>query len=144
MTARDIYPNELLRLASELLGPPGRGRYGFARAVSTTYYALFHRLSRDIAWAVLGSYGNSAAHDLVRWISHQDLLDLARQVIAPSPKFQPVLSSTSPDLRALREAFVRLQGARNAADTTTPTPSPERRFAAWRARRGEPSPLPQS
>lgn len=134
MTARDIYPNELLRLASELLGPPGRGRprtVRLRRAVSTAYYALFHRLSRDIAWAVLGSYGNSAAHDLVRWISHQDLLDLARQVIAPSPKFQPVLSSTSPDLRALCEAFVRLQGARNAADTTTPTPSPERRFAAW-------------
>lgn len=119
MSARDIYPNELLKLAKELVEPVGPGRprsVRLRRGVSTAYYALFHRLSRDVAFQALGAYGTAEAHLLVRWIGHHDLLQLAKEVTGQTAKLRPVLGPPSDRLTSVCDAFVRLQVAREAAD----------------------------
>lgn len=119
MTARDIYPIELIRLAKELVEPIGPGHpqtIRLRRGVSTAYYALFHRLSRDVAWQLLGAFQTSQAHDLTRWLDHKDLRELASQFNNPSERLKPVIVSPTPRMAAFCSAFVRLQDARQQAD----------------------------
>lgn len=119
MSARDIYPNELLSLARELVTPIGRGRpqtIRLRRGVSTAYYALFHRISRDVAHELLGSYATPAAHAFVRFVDHNDLNLLAQEVLGQGTKLAPFLDAPSPRLISLCEAFVELRTARHDAD----------------------------
>lgn len=117
MAQRDIYPVELLQLARDLL--PKRGRPPIVkqrRAVSTAYYALFHRITRDAAFELLGEFESPDAHHVVRWIGHSALRELAKAVVNPVPKFGALLAHPSADLTLLCRAFERLQDARGEAD----------------------------
>lgn len=119
MSKTDIYPARLLREAKDSL-PTGRGRprgHLLRRAVPTGYYALFHRIARDVAIEALGTAESSAAHALVRWITHGDLRELTDAVAGGRrhTTFAPVLTP-SPRLLALCGLFAGLQDARHQAD----------------------------
>lgn len=120
MSARDIYPRELLGLSRRLAyQDAGRGRprtVALRRAVSSAYYALFHRISRDIAVELLGSAASPEAHAVVRWITHTDLGDLAKQVASPQSSIRQVIAAPSPELLAVCAALADLKNAREAAD----------------------------
>lgn len=119
MSARDIYPAELLQLAVELVQATGHGQPRTVRlrcGVSTAYYAVFHRISRDVSWQLLGSFRTQEARDFTRWLTHADLRNLAREVGTPSDKMKPVLLPPSADLALLCDSFLDLQAARHEAD----------------------------
>lgn len=106
-------------MAGEMVQPVGPGRprtVRLRRGVSTAYYAVFHRVSRDVAWELLGSYRTSESHDVMRWLNHIDLRNLANEYSAPTAKFKPVVLPPSPRMAAFCSAFVRLQDARHQAD----------------------------
>jgi hypothetical protein len=83
MTARPLYPRELLDLAYRLAGQDGgRGRprtVDLRRAVSTAYYASFHP-SWTAATELLGAPNDHRVADVCRWINHMDVLHLLNAV----------------------------------------------------------------
>lgn len=66
---------------------------------------------------MLGDYRSAEVHQVVRWVSHRSLRELAAAVVSPTPtKFGTVLAQPSADLRMLCRAFERLHDAREEAD----------------------------
>lgn len=119
MTARKIWPDELLALAATLAPvDAGRGRprtVALRRAVSTAYYALFHELTIQAARELVGNdpVGNQAS----RWFAHADIRDLARAATGQKgAALAVVLGAPHPDLIRVADAFVTLQEARHRAD----------------------------
>ena len=78
------------------------------RAVSTTYYALFHCLAASAADLLIGVERNPAWHRAYRALEHGRARSECRQV-QTMPEF-PV------EIRDFAEAFVVLQKARQEAD----------------------------
>jgi hypothetical protein len=84
MTARPLYPRELLGLAYRLTGRDGGRRrprtVDLRRAVSTAYYALFHGWTWTVATEFLGASDDHRVADVCRWINHTDILHLLNAV----------------------------------------------------------------
>jgi hypothetical protein len=89
------------------------------RAVSTAYYALFHLLVEDAAFAMFG--GNDATelrHVVRRAYDHGTMKQAARGFAGGQPAaiWHPVLSRPSADLILVATTLLELQEARHLAD----------------------------
>lgn len=89
MTA-GISPRRLLAQAESLAGigsSPGRpSSTDLRRAASKGYYALFHALTRDIAWSVLGEpQGDELWLPLTRSVTHKAIEDVSRWLTGAKP-----------------------------------------------------------
>ena len=119
-------PYELIRHANRLIkaqrGAPKQ--IDLRRAISATYYALFHCLLRAAADNLIGSTGKarkSAAYSLVyRAYEHGSMLQLCQHASKGKlpPKVSAVLSSdsVSKEIQYVADAFTDLQGLRHKAD----------------------------
>ena len=125
MTARPIWPNELLRLAGRLAGEnAGRGKprtVDLRRSISTAYYALFHELIIQATRVLVGEggVGKAGTSPATRWFDHGQIKALAEAATGVGQKARaiaPVLGNPHPDLKRVADAFVTLQSARQLAD----------------------------
>lgn len=102
---RQLDPERLLEHADRLLNGGGldqRGRpydVDLRRAVSASYYALFHAVSLATANKVFGS-SQAANEHAVRWLNHGDIDGASKQVVAfdQNPTIDP---RQSPEKRAV-------------------------------------------
>ena len=105
-------PDHLLQIATDLAGINTRRprRADLCRAVSTTYYALFHCLARSCADALAGhsrSVGNRPAwRQVYRTLEHGQ----AKKRCARAPSRFPK------EIRQFGRRFVALQNKRHSAD----------------------------
>ena len=110
-------PHDLMEVARALAesghAPPTQAR--LRRAVSTTYYAMFHCLAASAADLFIGTVRNPAWHRTYRALEHGRARSACRQA-QTMPEF-PV------EIRDFAEAFVALQKARQEADYAQDTPA---------------------
>lgn len=121
MAQRLIQPHELILLAEHLAGVgAGRGKprtIYLRRAISTAYYALFHRLSQHAVQRLLGDAWGPKHSAVARWLTHTDLAKLAdaangRGNAALRGALEPVADPVS----EIMQNFLDLQSSRHAAD----------------------------
>ena len=92
------------------------------RAISTSYYALFHLLVNEaVGLLVAGTDRKSLRNSLSRAFAHGHMKEVAQQFAGPngpSPKVLPALNGLglTPELKSVASAFVDLQQARHEAD----------------------------
>lgn len=121
-----ISPTRLLAQAERLAGiGAGRGRprpTDLRRATSSAYYALYHGVTRFIAWRSLPDRPEPEWLRLTRSVSHAAVRQTC-DLIAGSGKNRPAnlsplvdQASSDPDLVRMCEAFGALQDARHRAD----------------------------
>lgn len=117
-----IQPSTLLALAADLGGEtsgPGRPRPIYLRrAVSSAYYAVFHRLTQHSAQQLLGRGEWTLRHSAVaRWITHTDLAALADAANnRGNASLRAVLAPVDARLQDVAQNFLDLQSARHSAD----------------------------
>lgn len=104
---------ELLRLAGVLAetpgGLPGFTHVGRNRAVSTAYYAVFHRLARLCAIELAGLRpSRDAYHHVYRSIDHSAAKTTFKRVLADG--------AASQMMKTVAGIFIDLQGRRHEAD----------------------------
>lgn len=121
MAIRPIQSHELLDLAERLAngtGGPGRPRtIELRRAVSTAYYAVFHKLGQHAAMRLIGDGWTSRHSAVARWIAHADLAKLADASNGlGNSALQAAMQPVDPRLSDLSQRFVDLQVARHDAD----------------------------
>ncbi len=124
----------LLGQADELLALDNRRpkQVNLRRAVSSTYYALFHRLINDAVSQTTGprSDGRATREAMSRWFRHGTMARTADLFARPlsikrsnplrrllvDDAVKPPTPRLPPDLVALAETFAALQEARHTAD----------------------------
>ena len=103
-------PHDLMEVARALAesghAPPTQAR--LRRAVSTTYYAMFHCLAASAADLFIGTERNPAWHRTYRALEHGRARSACRQA-QTMPEFPA-------GVRHFADAFVELQVARQEAD----------------------------
>lgn len=116
-----------------VLDPRRPKQVNLRRAVSGTYYALFHRVTNDAVCTFVGSAPNGRAiRDAIsRWFNHGRMATVANWFARPlaipqragplrallvDDATNPPSIRVPPDLVAVAEAFVALQEARHTAD----------------------------
>jgi hypothetical protein len=121
---RWIHPLELLRLARELAGVgAGRGKpqhVKLRRAVSSAYYAVFHRLALRAAYAALPGGTDSEAYGLARHVNHAAVRDVCEWIGGSTPPrhLDGVVKRlrSDADVTMVAQVFIQLQERREAAD----------------------------
>jgi hypothetical protein len=106
------YHDDLLRLASELADKDGATQADLRRAVSTSYYALFHLL---VSETTLNWNRGSSRNALGRMFDHGMMKRISDRVAKKAPAGGEDLVAVS-GLRLVAEAFVQLQDWRHIAD----------------------------
>jgi len=120
-----LNPEHLLAQADQLATPPAIGaprQADLKRAVSATYYALFHAIVTDVADQVAG-IGQRATPQyalVYRSVTHRRLSELCENIVKQKlpdkyKPFQPQ-GGFGPDLLAVAKAFTDLQEKRHSAD----------------------------
>lgn len=116
------HADNLLSLANGIL-PKAAGRPNQAqirRSVSTSYYAVFHRLIERAVDQIAGVTAKVALRSLISRSFEHGAMKRASQGIAsgnPPPILRNLIAPPIPaDLQALAKAFVELQQRRHAAD----------------------------
>ena len=115
-------PESLLRQARHLAtrDPATLDQASLRRAVSTAYYALFHRLVRD-ASALLAGGDPTLELLLARAFVHAEMKNVCALFLSRGPR-PVIVASLYPtldvpgELERVATAFVALQGARHDAD----------------------------
>ncbi len=122
MAIRAIESSDLLSLADKLAGReagPGKPRtIELRRAISTAYYALFHKLIQHAAMRLIGGTDWTEVHAATaRWIAHTDLAALSDAVNGRGNQaLRFVLTGADPRLADVAQDFIDLQTARHGAD----------------------------
>jgi hypothetical protein len=119
-----LRPTYLVRHARALAQHrSGRGRPSVTwlrRASSAAYYAVFHRLSTDMAWHLLPHGSDQDRYRLARSVPHTQISDLCSLLTRTGGNLhvQPMvdLLRKDADLVALARLFIDLQQARHDAD----------------------------
>ncbi len=92
------------------------------RAISSSYYALFHLLVHEaVSLLVVGADRKSLRNSLSRAFVHGQMKEVAQQFAGtkgPSPKVLPALNGAGlpPELKSVASTFVDVQQARHEAD----------------------------
>lgn len=146
--------DDLLAEARTMLGPPSvapttsaPAQATIRRAVSSSYYALFHLLAFE-ATELLQLQDPVERRRFGRGLSHTGMKKTAKVISARGPLSAFGQVSFPPDVVAVARAFVELQDGRHRADydvTTDFTAQEassllalaETAFAQWRAVRGD-------
>ena len=108
-------PLDFIKTARDLAGASRQGRpreTNLRRAVSTTYYALFHCLASCCADAIAG--GSRANRNPSVW--NQTYRALEHRTARKRCKSQRLLAGFPPDIRNFAQQFANLQIKRHRAD----------------------------
>jgi uncharacterized protein (UPF0332 family) len=109
--------DDLLATAKSLAATTPATEADYRRAISTAYYALFHRLVEDATASLLSDAEQRTA--VGRRFTHTDMKKVCQLVTkSPIPAFAvPFFGVRAPvELEELATAFVTLQEQRHAAD----------------------------
>lgn len=114
-------PSDLLAQAQFLVGrePKRPKQASLRRAVSASYYSLFHLLAEDAARSMFGGSDAAALRAVVcRALQHATMKRAAQGFGAGSPAepWKSLLGAPSSDLRLVASTFVDLQQERHQAD----------------------------
>lgn len=89
------------------------------RAVSTGYYALFHRITSDAVELIAPNVGQETNHRMRRWFNHAEMRVICGRFL-PTKLSAPLLvligESASADMQTVARNFIVLQDARHGAD----------------------------
>jgi len=112
------HAEQLARLPGDVLVP--RSVHA-RRSVSAAYYAVFHRVSLNLAWAAVPLGPDSARWELCRATGHSSIATVAGWVNGRGTPPTPVaglaeLARESAELRTFALGFVQLKGLREDAD----------------------------
>jgi uncharacterized protein (UPF0332 family) len=119
------FSEELIQHAIRLLGnPPGSttkiaSNVDMRRAVSASYYALFHHLSEAAVEQIAPYASTKAANRIHRWLDHGEMKKICREFASPQlnlPLRDLLDGAASEDMQTLAVNFIRLQEARHNAD----------------------------
>jgi len=106
--------------AAPVVGPPRQA--DLRRAISTSYYALFHAIATDVADLMIGRrYRATNQYELIyRSLEHTSLRNLCNEVQkqtlpARYAKYEPA-SGFGDDIKAVAAAVAELQEKRHSAD----------------------------
>jgi hypothetical protein len=120
-----LNPEHLFEQADQLVAQTGQRvprQASLRRAVSTTYYALFHAIVTDIADQLvgIGQRGTRQYALVYRSIEHRELVALCKNIIQeplphPYRPYEPQ-GGFGPDLLAVAKALIDLQQKRHNAD----------------------------
>jgi uncharacterized protein (UPF0332 family) len=121
MAQRPIQPHELIELAQDLAGiSAGRGKprtIYLRRAISTAYYAVFHKVTQHSVQHLLGDSWGSKHAAVARWITHTDLEKLAKAANGQgNAALSSALAPVDAAVQDLMQNFIDLQSNRHAAD----------------------------
>lgn len=115
-----IDPEELLSVAERLIGTDednSSSEADLRRAISTSYCAVFHKLTNQIAIEFLGANPSDAkVATVTRWISHTDLRDLFNSLTNPHTAVGAILTPIPDGLNDIATNFISLQDNRESAD----------------------------
>jgi hypothetical protein len=157
--AADLH-GELLNQARHLaVKEPRRPRQAsLRRAVSTSYYALFHLLTRETTRLLVGTavIDDNLRSMLGRAFTHREMADASKAFrngadgLPPSYRRLPGASEVPGELQLVARSFSELQELRNRADydlestfaredVLRVTDKTERAFEAWQGIRKEPA-----
>lgn len=112
--------SQLLTVAAQLADAPARGapqQAKLRRAVSTAYYALFHRLAAGAADVMVGAAARGTQRYLIvyRSFEHRRAADACRQVANGTLRTEAG-NSFDATLQECATAFIELQQNRHDAD----------------------------
>ncbi len=89
------------------------------RAVSTAYYALFHRITGDAVHLIAPNVPDVTNHRIQRWFDHAEIKKVCSRFL-PNALEKPLRELIGPtaslDMQNVASTFVRLQDARHGAD----------------------------
>jgi hypothetical protein len=113
----------LLRHASELVGDSQSSNVPqdirLRRAISASYYALFHQINEDASSLLAPKVSTETKHRIQRWFNHGEMKIICGRFMAPvlsQPLLDLIGPAVSPDLQTVARNFVTLQEARHSAD----------------------------
>lgn len=111
-----------LRLLESKAAPPtpdGPPDVDMRRAVSASYYALFHHLSEAAVRQIAPQTPPEVANRVHRWLDHAEMKRVCVEFARPHlrPPLRDLLGDTaSLEMKTVATAFLRLQEARHSAD----------------------------
>jgi hypothetical protein len=115
-------PNELLDHAIKIattITPLSTDDVEMRRAVSATYYALFHQINADAVAVIAPHVSKEVNHRIQRWFDHSEMKKICGRFLKESLD-QPLLGligqTASSDLQLVCRMFIELQEARHDAD----------------------------
>jgi uncharacterized protein (UPF0332 family) len=112
--------HQLLRHARSLIVRKGKpGQANLRRAISASYYALFHLLIADAVRTVVPADPPHLRPLAARAFQHGDMKEVCAEIVKTpvTKKMQGVFTSNiSPELRAVCNSFLELQDDRHEAD----------------------------
>ncbi len=114
-------PHDLMEQAEHLAKrEPRRPRQAsLRRAVSASYYGLFHLLSGAAANLVGPNVTPEVNHRIQRWMDHGEMKRVCGRFLASqlsNPLFDLIGASASTQMQTVASAFIELQDARHRAD----------------------------
>ena len=117
------FPQDLLRHSLILLDSKDAGEglteVNLRRAISASYYALFHQINQGAAALLAPNVPLATNHRIQRWFDHGEMKRVCGRFKA-SKLDQPLLdlvgTAASSKLQAVARNFVLLQEARHSAD----------------------------
>lgn len=117
------FGTDLLSHAIELLGSDlletEPNEISCRRAVSASYYGLFHQINDDAANLIAPNVPTVTKHRIQRWFDHAEMKRICSRFL-PTNLDQPLLDligpSSTPDLQTVARSFIQLQDARHRAD----------------------------
>ena len=112
---------DLMEQAEHLVArEPRRPRQAsLRRAVSASYYALFHLLNGSAAATIAPNVTDEVNHRIQRWFDHSEMKKICGRFLAvqlSNPLLSLIGSNASPELQIVARTFIELQDARHNAD----------------------------
>lgn len=123
MSAQSL-PKDLLEQAEFLANrePKRPKQASLRRAVSTSYYALFHLLNAEAVALLAPNVDEQTQHRMRRWFDHSVMKEICGRFLPSnlsSPLKELIGTSASSDLQLVARNFITLQEARHQADYDT-------------------------
>jgi hypothetical protein len=117
------FGTDLLSHAIELVGSDSLetepNEINSRRAVSASYYGLFHQINGDAVDLIAPNVPTITNHRIQRWFDHAEMKRVCSRFL-PAQLDRPLLdligSSSTPDLQTVARSFIQLQDARHRAD----------------------------
>jgi hypothetical protein len=111
---------DLLAHAARLLGNDEEvNDVNLRRAVSASYYAIFHQVNGDAVSLIAPNVPTETNHRIQRWFEHAEMKKVCGRFL-PAKLDQPLRDligeSASADLQNVSRSFIQLQDARHSAD----------------------------
>ena len=114
-----MFSRELIQHAFRLLSDPAHSNVDLRRAISASYYALFHHLSEAAVRQIAPQVAPTTANRIHRWLDHTEIKRICTEFAATqlrSPLREMLGDVASEDMQTIATSFRQLQEARHKAD----------------------------